>query len=289
LRTETGLQLLPSLSGLDVPRRSRVVIPIHDEAVRRERVSVEVHASVGRVVASETVQFRAESGPPGVASSIGAVAPGSEWWFTGGDTRAGASSVVAIADLGQLDARVNVQAQAGARTIVHPVELTVPSGGVSWVQIGGCSGSSTTCLQVPSGTGYVLVVQSDAGAPIVAQTLTRFGGDGNSSIGAALSTGSTTPARRWVIPRTRATVGASRTSIALTVLVAIVHDGRVDRPAAGRPATIAPGERVLVPLVEPSLRRVDAALVVTSDVPIFVESTIYTAGGATRAPGIPSR
>jgi hypothetical protein len=296
LRTETGLQLLPSLSGLDVPRRSRVVIPIHDEAVRRERVSVEVHASVGQVVASETVQFRAESGPPGVATSIGAVAPGSEWWFTGGDTRAGASSVVAIADLGQLDARVNVQAQAGAKTIVHPVELTVPSGGVSWVQVGGCSGSSTTCLQVPSGTGYVLVVQSDAGAPIVAQTLTRFGGDGNSTTGAALSTGSTTPARRWVIPRTRAIVDPSRTSVALTVSgvdparvsVAIVHGGRVDRPAALR-LTIAPGERVVLPLGDPSFGRVDAAVVVRSDVPIFAESTIYTARGATRAPGIPSR
>src|SRR5436190_8663965 len=33
LRTETGLQLLPSLSGLDVPRRSRGVIPIQDEPV----------------------------------------------------------------------------------------------------------------------------------------------------------------------------------------------------------------------------------------------------------------
>jgi hypothetical protein len=51
--------------------------------------------------------------------------------------------------------------------------------------------------------------------------------------------------------------------------------------------TIAPGERVVLPLA--SLRRVDAAVVVTSDVPIFAESTIYTARGATRAPGIPSR
>ena len=297
LRTDSGLQLLPSLSGLDVPGRSRVVIPIHDEAVRRARVSVEVRASVGRVVASQTLQFRSESGPPGVATSLGAVAPANAWWFTDGDTRAGASEVVAIADVGQLDARVNVQAQAGARAIVHPVELTVPAGGVSWVQIGGCSGSSATCLQVPSRTGYVLMIQSDADAPIVAQTLSRFDGEGNSTVGAAMSAGSASPARRWLIPRTRATVGHSRTSIALAgtgvdpahVAVAIVHDGHVDQPAAGHQATIAPGERALLPLAEPSLRRVDAALVVTSDVPIFVESTIYTDHGATRAPGIPSR
>ena len=203
LRTDTGVQLLPSLSGLDVPRRSRVVIPIHNEAVRRSRVSVEVHASVGRVVASQTLRFGAESGPPGVATSIGAIAPASTWWFTAGDTRPGASGVVAIADVGQLDARISVQAQAGARAIVHPVELTVPTGGVSWVQIGGCPASSTTCLQVPKNAGYVLTVQSDANAPIVAQTLIRFSGNGSGTTGAAMSVGSTTPASQWVIPRTR--------------------------------------------------------------------------------------
>ena len=192
MRTDAGLQLLPALSGVDVPGRSRVVIPIHDNAVRQVRVAVEVHATVGQVVASQTLQFAAASGPPGVATSIGALAPASAWWFTGGDTP-GASEWVAIADVGELDARVNVQAQAGAKAIVRPVALTVPSGGVSLVQIGGCSRSTATCLEVPSNAGYVLEVQSDAGAPIVAQTLTRFNGDHNSTVGAATSMGSTMP------------------------------------------------------------------------------------------------
>lgn len=295
LRTDSGLQLLPSLSGIDVPGRSRVVIPIHDEAVRRDRVSVEVHATVGRVVASQTLRFGAASGPPGVTTSIGAVTRASSWWFAGGDARAGASEVVAIAAVGQLDARVNVQAQAGAKAIVQPVELTVPSGGVSWVRIGGCSDSSRTCLDVPSRSGYVIVVQSDADAPIVAQTLSRFDGDGDRTLGAATSTGSTTPARRWVIPRTRAQ-GERSTSIALTdqavdpahVAVAIMYGGRVHRPASLRRLTIAPGERVVLPRDELPLR-VDAAVVVTSDVPIFAESTIYAERDATRAPGIAAR
>jgi hypothetical protein len=295
LRTDSGLQLLPSLSGIDVPGRSRVVIPIHDEAVRRERVSVEVHASVGRIVASQTLRFGAVSGPPGVATSIGAVAPASTWWFAGGDTRDGASEMVAIADVGQLDARVNVQAQAGAKAIVHPVELTVPSGGVSWVQIGGCSDSTPTCLDVPSRSGYVLVVQSDADAPIVAQTLSRFDGDGDGTFGAATSTGSTIPSRRWVIPRTGAQ-GARLTLIALTdqavdpahVAVAIVYRGGVHQPASLRRLTIAPGERVVLPRDALPLR-VEAAVAVTSDVPIFAESTIYAERDATRAPGVPAR
>ena len=297
LRSDAGLQELPSLSGLDVPGRSRVVIPIHDEAVRRARVSVEVHASVGRVVASQTVQYRGVEGPAGVATSIGAVTTASSWWFTGGDTRTGASGIVAIANIGQLDARVNVQAQTASKKIVHPVQLTVPAGGVSWVQIGGCTDSTPVCLGVPDRTGYVLLVQSDSDAQIVAQTISRFDGRLGSTLGAATSVGSTYPSRRWVIARTRALAQRS-TSVALSdpglnaarVSVEIVHDGQVDRPGALQHLTVTPGERFVLPLADQrALRRVDAAVVITSDVPIFVESTIYSERDATRAPGIPLR
>ncbi len=297
LRTDAGLQELPSLSGLDVPGRSRVVIPIHDEAVRRQRVSVEVHAAVGRVVASQTIRYSGSTGPPGVATSIGAVKPASSWWFAGGDTRAGASEVVAIANVGQLDAGVNVQAQAGAKTIVHPVQLKVPSGGVSWVQIGGCSQSTPACLAVPNRTGYVLLVESDADAPIVAQTLSHFDGSRDSTLGAASSVGSSTPARRWVIARTRVLAERS-TTIALSdpglkaarVSVTIVHGGHVDRPASLQGLTVSPGGRFVLSIADQrALQRVDAAVVLTSDVPIFVESTMYAERDATRAPGIPAR
>ncbi|MDQ1467673.1 MAG: hypothetical protein QOH10_2088, partial [Actinomycetota bacterium] len=190
LRTDSGLQELPSLAGVDVPGRSRIVIPIHDEAVRRDRVSVEVHATVGRVVASQTIRYSSVAGVPGVATTIGAVKPASSWWFAAGDTRAGTAEVVAIANVGQLDARVNVQAQAGTKAIVHPVQLTVPSGGVNWVQVGNCASAAPACLDVPDGTGYVLLVQSDSDAPIVAQTLSRFDGSGSGTLGASSSVGS---------------------------------------------------------------------------------------------------
>jgi hypothetical protein len=297
LRSDVGLQELQSLSGVDVPARSRIVIPIHDAAVRRARVSVEVHATVGRIVASQTLRYTSTAGTPGVATSIGAVKPASSWWFTGGDTRAGASEIVAIANVGQLDAQVNVQAQAGAKAIVHPVQVTVPSGGVSWVQVGGCASAAPGCLAVPNGIGYVLLVQSDSDAPIVAQTISRFDGARDSTLGAATSVGSTAPARRWVIARTRA-LGQRSTSIALSVpgleparvVVTIVHGGHTDRPETLQQLKIAPGERFVVPLAGTrALTRVDAAVVITSSVPIFAESTIYADTDATRAPGIPSR
>ncbi|HTK16856.1 MAG TPA: DUF5719 family protein [Acidimicrobiia bacterium] len=295
LRTDSGLQELPSLTGVDVPGRSRIVIPIHDEAVRRERVSVEVHAAVGLVVASQTIRYSSVAGVPGVATSIGAVKPASSWWFADGDTRAGASEVVAIANVGPLDARVNVQAQGGPRTIVHPVQLNVPSGGVSWVPVGGCGGATPVCLDVPDETGYVLLVQSDSDAPIVAQTLTRFDASGGGTAGAVSSVGSSAPAPKWVIARIRALTQPS-TTIALAdpglkaarVAVAIVHGGRVDRPASLQRLTVPPGARFVLRIPR-ALRRADAAVVITSDVPIFAEATIYTADDATRAPGIPAR
>jgi hypothetical protein len=295
LRTDTGLQELPSLTGLDVPGRSRVVIPIHDEAVRRERVSIQVHAAVGRVVASQTIVYGSASGPPGVATAIGAVKSASSWWFVG-DTRPGTTNV-AIANVGQLDARVNVQAQAGPKTIVHPVQVTVPAGGVSWVQIGGCSDSAPGCLDVPGQTGYVLLVQSDADAPIVAQTLNRFDGGDGGAHGAATSVGSSTPARQWVIPRTRV-LGERLTTIALSdpglkpahIAVTIARDGQVVRPESLQRLTVSPGARFLLPLSGLRvLSQVDAAITITSDVPIFAESTIYSESDATRGPGIPRR
>jgi hypothetical protein len=300
LRTDAGLQQLPSLTGLDVPARSRVVVPVHENAVREARVAVQVHASVGRVVASQTLQFTSVAGTPGVATSIGALAPASGWWFTNGVTGAGASEIVAIADVGELDARVNVQAQAAASAIVRPVALTVPSGAVSFVQIGNCATapkSVAACLAVPPRAGYVLLVQADANAPIVAQTLTRLDGSRNTTLGAATSMGSTVPARQWVIARTHAT-GEHSTSITLTdtqiekahVSVEFVHGGHVDRPSTLAHLTISPGQRFVVPFgAVPALREVDGAVVIVSDVPIFAASTIYAGNDATRAPGIPSR
>jgi hypothetical protein len=297
LRTDAGLQELPSLSGLDVPARSRLVIPIHDQAVRRDRVSVEVHAVVGKVVASQTIQYGTPTGTPGVATSIGAVKPASSWWFPGGDTRTGASAVVAIANVGQLDADVSVQGQTAAKKIVPPVQLTVPAGGVSWVQIGGCTDTTDSCLDVPERIGYVLLVQSDRDTRIVAQTLSRFDGERDTTLGVATSVGSTVPAQHWVIARVGAR-GQRSTSVALSdpglkpaqVTVAIVRNGRVERPADLRRVTIAPGQRYVVPLAQPDAGvPLGGAVVITSDVPIFAESTIYADNDATRAPGIPER
>ncbi len=304
IRTESGLTLLPDLQGLDVPGRTRVVVPIHDQAVRRKRVSVEVHAVLGRVVASQTLQFAAASGTPGVAATLGALAPSGRWWFADGYTFPDASQWVALSVLGPLDAHVTVQALVGSGGIVPPVALTVPGEGTSWVQVGGCERLEAGCLHVPAKTGYQIQLQSDRRVPILAQTLSRFG-DQQTALGATTSTGSTVAATRWVIPRTHAraertpTPGTNPgTSIWLMnaggrpaeVSVEVVRGGTVERPAALQHVTIAPSSRLGLPArTLGAAGGEDAAVVITSDQPIFAESTIYARRDASRAPGIPDR
>ena len=295
LRTDSGLQQLPSLQGVDVPGRSRVVIPIQDSAVRQERVAVEVHAGVGRVVASQTLVFSSAAGQPGVATTLGALEPSSSWWFADGKTLSGAIQYVAVTDLGVIDAHVVVQALIGSKGIVQPAELTVAAGQVNWVQIGGCERNAKDCLAVPKNTGYELTVQSGT-VPVIAQTLSRFT-DSDAALGAVTVMGSIKPARRWVIARTRA-IDQRSTSIALLntgvipahVSVQVVHDGVVDRPPSLQALTIRAGARAVLPSgLNGVTRPVDTAVVITSDVPILAESTIYAQRDATRVSGIPTR
>jgi hypothetical protein len=292
VRSEVGLRLLPNLQGIDVPGRSRVVVRVHEEAIRNERVAVAVHAELGRVVASQTMQFEAESGPPGVASTVGTLAPAERWWFTDGRAVPDAVQRVAIANLGPIDTQAIVQALIGSAGIVAPVSMTVPANGVSWVQVGNCEQGVDDCLRVPDDRAYELVV-SDSQTPVVAQTFSRFGA-GTGSLGATTSTGSTEPGRRWVVARTRAIAGQS-TSVSVMapgpreayVDVEVVHAGGVDRPRALQGLRVAASARAV--LRASALPDDDAALVITSDEPVVVESTIFASREATRSPGIPTR
>jgi len=167
---------------------------------------------------------------------------------------------------------------------------------VSWVQIGGCAHLQTNCLEVPPQTKYELEAQADGNAPIVAQTLSRFAVQKN-ALGAATSMGSTVPARSWVVARTlvpdeRATsISIMNNGIAAAhISVEVVYGGVVARPAAFGDVTIAPNSRYGLPDdIAGANNPQDAAVVISSDAPVFVESTIYARRDTTRAPGIPSR
>src|SRR5207302_2436415 len=87
LRTSDGVLRPEPIQGLDIYRRSRALVPIHELAVRKARVAVEVDATLGSVVAAQTLVYTATAGTPGVTTSIGAPASAGEWTFAGGAAR----------------------------------------------------------------------------------------------------------------------------------------------------------------------------------------------------------
>ena len=110
VRSEVGLRLLPELQGVDVPGRSRVVIEVHNQAVRQERVALAVHAAVGRGrrVGDDAVRVGVRAARRGVDRRGARAAK--RWWFTDGRSVADADERVAISNLGPIDTQVIAQA-----------------------------------------------------------------------------------------------------------------------------------------------------------------------------------
>jgi hypothetical protein len=296
LRTSDGVHEPQQLQALDVPRRSRIVVPVHTLVVREDRVAVEVDADLGRVVAEQTLVFTTDAGTPGVATTLGALAAGDHWLFAGGNTLEGASGIVAIANVGTDNAQVDVQAiPSYGKPPIAPTQLMVAQDDVVWVQLGGCAGSNS-CVPVPSDQAFALDVHSEHGVAIVAQTLTRFTAR-SVELGATSIMGVPEPASTWLFARS--IVDSERTTtLALfnplaqsaTVNVNLVHDGRVDMVNALQNVTVPAGARVTLVVVAPSRRPPNdqAAIVVTSTSQVIAERSMLGATDASATVGVPA-
>lgn len=294
LRTSEGLRQPEALQGVDVARRSRAIIPIHNYAVRQSLVAVEVRARIGHVVATQTLVYTDASGPRGVAVSSGANEAAGDWWFADGVTADGTRAAVVLSNPGPTDTQADVQGYPDGQLALGPVTVTLPRDSVVRVPIGACRGTAV-CVPVPAKTGYALQVRADAGAPIVAEVVLR-NGTAQRSGGDAISTGVTVPAKSWVFARSRV-AGETQAMLAIAttsaseahVSVVAVRDGVEVRPKDLQDIRVPAGRRVAVPLS--SIRELarDAALVITADQPIVVERVIQTAGEVTRSAGITVR
>jgi hypothetical protein len=306
LRTDAGVRRPDALQGLDVARRSREVIAIHDLAVRLDRVSVEVDAQVGSVVAAQTLVYSAAAGTPGVAQSLGSPVVSTEWTFTGGIAEPGATAVVAIANVGDGDAQVDVQATAEVGTTpLAPTSLTVAQDEVVWVQLGQCpsgtkaSGTNASgtkgCIRIGDGVRYSLDIRSEQNVAIVAQTMTRFA-NGAGTTGTLLATGATQPARAWAFGRSSVN-GVSSTLLSFfnpgadpaLVNIGLVRGGTVGRSRALQRITVPPGRAVTVTIFGDGASKppkLDAALVIDADHLVFVERSIFATDEATTSAGV---
>jgi len=299
LRTNSGVLRPDSIQSLDISRRSRAVIPVHDLAVRKDRVAVEVAASLGSVVAAQTIVDTATAGTPGVALSMGSPVAGNDWTFAGATAEPKSSAIVAIANIGSDDAHVDVQATAQtSKQALASASVTLAPDDVTWLVLGSCTAptktpaSGTGCVTIPNGVSYSLDVRAEQNVAIVAQTLTRFR-DAPAVVGTVTSPGGVEPARDWSFGRSRVD-GERSTSLSLfnpgaapaVVNVGLVHDGKVDKPGALQNVTVPPGRAVTLVVVTRKTTTPDAALIISASQPVFVERTILVADEASTAVGI---
>ena len=215
LRTGGGVRQPELLQSFDVRRRSRAVIALHDIAVREDRVAVQVDARAGQVVAAQTLVFTTDAGLPGVATTLGTPTSSGHWLFADGTTTSGATTRLAIANVGGVDADVEVQILPENNRPVAAVTLSVAEDEVVWAQLGGCApaGGVNNCVPAPANVPYAVDVHTEGSAAIVAQTLTR-GAESSVEPGAATSLGSPQPARGWVFARDRVD-GTRSTTLAI--------------------------------------------------------------------------
>jgi hypothetical protein len=277
------------LETIDVPRRMRVVVPIHEHAVRRPQVAVEARATSGHVIASQSMIFGAQSGYSGITLSTGAPAPASTWTFADGGALADTQTDIAIVNTGLLDTDVDVTVSAAA----VPLTVHVKRDAVVWVQIGGCGDPpAENCVPVPDGAAYSAVVSSDVDSPVVAEELVFAGEDADAGEGVAAMMGTAHPSDGAVFAR--GLVGAERHSVlavanpgaaAVRVTLRFASGGNVQVPDSARGIEIAPGQRGAFDL-STLLGASDAAVSVTATGPVVVERTVTTTGDQTRSGAI---
>jgi hypothetical protein len=286
LRTNNGIRRPDKLQGLDIARRSRVVLPIHSYAVREDHVSVAVDVRIGAVVATQMLTF----GGSGAAWSLGSPIASDHWVVAEGSASSDATTWVAVTNVANNDAQVDVHVLPGNRQVVAAAMLTVAEDDVVWVQVGGCAAGAAPkdCIPLPAGLRYSVDVRTDEGTPIVVQMLSRSASIVTAPMAAPQ------PKVSVVFP-SGGIPGGQGTLLSFVdqqaaparVDVTLVRRGRTIRPTVLQGIVVRPGSRRTVRVVGGSQPPGnDTAIIVTSSVPVFVQRSMLGADDAAISGGV---
>jgi hypothetical protein len=270
--TDGGFLAPGDLQGIVVPRRTRVMIPLHDSVRRQATVATQVSTRAGRVVA-EQASIR-EADPQGLSVSLGTPELSSHWSFPVGGV--GGGDVVVVANPGASPAQVTVAVRLDGDATLAPQLVVVPSRAAIAVDVGS---------RIPAGLGAWIEVDAD-GTPIVAeQTLTR------PTTGLAAALGIPTDARRWAFATGRVAADSADTIVVVNrgrsparVTLRVVGDGSSESPQ--RVVRLAPGRRHSFDLTALGVEQ-QAGIVVDATRPVAVARQSVGGSGVTVSPGIP--
>lgn len=283
LLTGSGPLAPEELQGFVVPRRTRVMVPVHDEAHRVDLVATEVIARRGRVVAEQSLALDGTDGRKGLALSLGVPALATHWEFAQGFVTAGRAQGVIVANPANATVKVRVTERLDGDASITPQDVSVPARSAVAVDFG---------AHAPKDVGFSFRV--DAQTPVVAESLVSMGAPvAAPGRGIATVVGVARPARRWVLVPARASdrstdylaVAATGTR-SVTFRVSVLAGGRARVPTGARRVTLRAGKRKVFDLAALKVPR-DGFVVVDASGPVVVEREAQVVPGVTLAAAVP--
>lgn len=276
--TDAGPIAPNELQGLVVPSRSRVSVPVHDQARRDNLVATEVVARRGRVVAEQSQVLDGFDGRRGVSLSLGSPALSRRWEFATASISAGRSETLFLANPGNVPAEVTIRTRLDGGALEPEIVSVAPRTAMT-VDLG---------RRVPAGIGFSAGIRS--AAPVMAETLAvqREPWPPNQR-GIATAIGERRGARRWVASPSRISNVADLLAVlnlaARRVTVRFRVTGATGATVDER-REIEPGRRVLVNLADLGVPE-NAVLLVDATGPVVVERDASGLPGLTVAHAVP--
>ncbi|HLY82820.1 MAG TPA: DUF5719 family protein [Acidimicrobiales bacterium] len=289
--TEQGVEQPADFQGLVIPARALIGVDVGTHLRRRARVATTVSARTGRVVAWKTQEVNplprnapgqpspgqpaGDSAPvrtPGLTLVLGAVSPGTTWWWPDGLAANGFVERYQIYNPGSAAADVSLRFALDQGS-AEPIRLSVDPHSTATVV-------SNAETRVPSGVGHAVTLESANGVGVVAErTVDAVSPAPRTGLLDLL--GARLAARSWVIP-------AGSTSPTLDEWVIVLNPGTaavdvsIDSLFSGSrygvgPSSrksLAPGQRIAVRINEgdPNL---DQALLIAASGNVVVERDLY--------------
>jgi hypothetical protein len=279
--TDAGPLAPNELQGFVVPARSRVTVPVHDQARRDTVVATEVIARRGRVVAEQSQVLDGFDGRRGTSLSLGAPGLSRRWEFATASVSEGRTQTLVLANPGDTATSVTIRTRLDGGALEPEIVSVAPRTAVT-VDLG---------RRVPAGVGFSVGVRSPA--PISAETLAvQREPWPQRQRGIATAIGERRPARRWVVMPSRvsnvadlvAALNPGSAPVTVRFRVRGAADGALDPGAATR--QVPAGRRVLVNLAELGVPD-GAVLVVDATGPVVVERDASGMPGLTVSHAVP--
>ncbi len=180
--TIAGRQRPNEYQGFVVPPESVRVLDTAELGARNEQVvSVNIEASIGRIIAGRVQRYRG-SGRQGLSVSLGSMRASHDWWFGFGDTSPNTAEQLVVYNPGDrpVSVEVLVTGYKPKTADVQPITIEVAAGTSSVIDVNSIAG-------LPAGTHAISVTAIDDGEVVVERVINVMAVNG--SIATTVSSG----------------------------------------------------------------------------------------------------